>query len=342
MIKKWIRLSSLVVLTIGFLYFFLKSIEWKEALSNLTDVDIRFLILFIVLTPTHLATRGIRWNYLLKNEKKGVKFFNRFAGNAIGFTITFLFPGRLGELVKPLYLAKKENIRKGFVLGTVVVERMFDIFTMCFLLGLFLALKPLFSFSGKINKEVYSNLYLLGISGLILASLVLFLSLSLFFFKEKTLFIISLFLKVFPKNISTKILDFFEEFLEGLKFFHSLKNLFIYILWSLIVWLSIIVHLWLIFFAYNISVPLFFVFPYVFFIMVGAAIPTPGMMGGFHYFSKLGLITLFNIDANLAVGMTIVIHSITLIMNCLVGYLIMWKEGLSLIQIKKLGSDMQK
>ena len=342
MIKKWIRLCLLIILTLGFLYFFLKSVEWKEALNSLTDVDIKFLILFIVFTPLHLVSRAIRWNYLLKNEKKGVKFYNRFAGNALGFTISFLFPGRLGELVKPLYLAQKENIRKGFVLGTVVVERIFDIFTMCFLLGLFLVFKSHFPPSFRMNKEVYSNLYILGISGLIFASLVLFLLLFLFFFKEKTLYLISIFLKVFPKKFSKKILELFEEFLEGLKFFHSIKNLAMYILWSLIVWFGIIVGIWLIFFTYNISIPLLFVFPYAFFIMVGAAIPTPGMVGGFHYFSKLGLITLFNIDANLAVGMTIVFHSISVVMNCLVGYLILWKEGLSLIQIKKLGSDIQK
>lgn len=339
--RTWIRFGFVFLLTFVFLYFFFRSVEWKEVLSYLTEVDIKFFILFLVLAPAHWVTRAIRWDYLLMNEKKGVKFFNRFAGNAIGFTVVYLVPGRVGEIVRPLYLAQKENMKKGFVLGTVVVERIFDIFTMCFLLGLFFVFKPLYSSFFQTTEDSYSNLYLFGISGFVFASLVLILSLSLYFFREKTLFLISLFLRPLPKKISMKILEFLKEFIGGLKFFHTAKNLFMYILWSLVVWLGIILHFWLFFYAYNISVPLFSLFPYVFLTMVGAAIPTPGMMGGFHYFSKLGLTSLFQINANLAVGMTIVVHAAPMIVNCLVGYIIFWKEGLSLVQLKKIGKDVE-
>ncbi len=68
-----------------------------------------------------------------------------FAANTVGFTVNAIFPGRLGELVRPLYLARKENIKKGFCFGTIVVERTFDTFTMCFFLGVFLLARPLFT-----------------------------------------------------------------------------------------------------------------------------------------------------------------------------------------------------
>jgi hypothetical protein len=61
------------------------------------------------------------------------------------------------------------------------------------------------------------------------------------------------------------------------------------------------------------------------------------MVGGFHSFSKFGLTSLFNIDINLAVAMTIVVHAVQLVVTCLVGYAILWKEGISLFQLKKLG-----
>ena len=338
--RRWIQLSLFFLLTSVFLYFFFRNTEWKEVFDYLSKVDVRLLILTIFFVPVHLATRAIRWNYLLQNKKKGIKFFNRFAANAVGFTVTYLFPGRLGELVKPLYLAQKENITKGFVLGTVVVERVFDIFTICFLLGLFLVLKPFHSSFIQINEEIYSNLYYWGIGGLVFAFIILFLSLFLYFLKEKALSIIAIFIKPIPKNISNKIIALFEEFIDGLKFFHSLKNLFMYILWSFIVWVGMITHTWIFFFAYRISVPLFSLVPYIFLTMVGAAIPTPGMVGGFHYFSKLGLVSLYRIDPNLAISMTIVIHMVHMIITCLVGFLILWKEGLHLIQIKKLGKNL--
>lgn len=339
--KNVIRFGTLFLLAFVFLYFFFRSVEWKEVLGYLTNVDLKFFVLAILIFPVHFVTRAIRWKYLLKHEKKNVKFYNCFAGNAIGFTVSSIFPGRLGELARPLYLAQKEKMSKGFVLGTIVVERTFDILTMCSLLGLFLLSKPIYPSYFRAREEAYSNLQMWGIIGIALASFLLVLILSLYFFKEKTLSIISFFLKPFPQRISQKILKLFMEFIQGLKFFHSVENLLVYILFSFVVWLSIIFYYWIFFLAYNISAPYFFLFPYVFLTMVGASIPTPGMVGGFHYFSKLGLTSFFNVGVNQAVGMTIVIHAVQVVVTCLIGYAILWKERTSLFQLKKLGETAE-
>ena len=340
--KTWIRLSIIFFLTFIFLFFFFRSVEWKEVFNYLTDIDLKFFILIIILVPIHLITRAIRWDYLLRHEKRGVSFYNRFAGNAIGFTVTIIFPGRLGELIKPLYLAQKENMRKGFVVGTVVVERIFDIFTMCSLLGIFIISKPLYSSFFQVNEEAYSSIKLWGIIGVAFASFILIVALSLYFFREKTLSIITFFLKPLPQRISQRILEFIKEFIQGLKFFHSVGNLFAYILLSYVVWLGIIAYYWIFFYVYDSPIFFFFLIPYVFLVMVGASIPTPGMVGGFHYFSKLGLISLYGIDVNLAVVMTIVVHAVQVLVTCLVGYAILWKEGISLLQLKRLGSDTEQ
>jgi len=112
--------------------------------------------------------------------------------------------------------------------------------------------------------------------------------------------------------------------------------LLIYTFFSFVVWLGIIFYYWIFFYAYNISISYFLLFPYCFLVMVGASIPTPGMVGGFHVFSRIGLTSLYNIDANLAVSMTIVVHAVQVVMTCLIGYIILWKEGITLFQLKKL------
>jgi uncharacterized membrane protein YbhN (UPF0104 family) len=76
--------------------------------------------------------------------------------------------------------------------------------------------------------------------------------------------------------------------------------------------------------------------------MVGASIPTPGMAGGFHYFSMVGMTSFLGIVKSQAVGMTIVIHAIQLVVTCLIGYAILWKEGISLFQLKKLGEAAEQ
>ena len=334
-------MAIIFALTFVFLFFFFRSVDWKEVLGYLNDVDLKFFILLIVLVPFHIVTRSIRWQYLLKHEKKGVSFYNRFAANAVGFAVTFLFPGRLGELVKPIYLAQKEGMKKGFVIGTVVIERIFDIFTMCFLLGIFMISRPLYASIFHLDEEAYSNLFFWGIVGISVASFLLLVALSLYFFKEKTLKVIVFFLKPLSEKLRNQIMGLFDEFIKGLKFFHSVGNLFVYIFWSFVVWIGIIFYFWIWLFAYNIHVPFFFIFPYVFLTMVGASIPTPGMVGGFHYFSKLGLTSLYGVDSNLAVGMTIVVHAVQVTVTYLIGYGILWKEGISLFQVKQLGEESE-
>ncbi len=335
--KNWLRVGIIFALTFVFLYFFFRSVDWKEVFHYLSEVDLLLFIILVVTVPVHMITRAIRWRYLLMHEKKNVKFFNRFAANAVGFTVTLIFPGRLGELVKPVYLAQKEGMKKGFVMGTVVVERIFDIFTMCFLLGAFIVAKPLYASILDIDEETYANLYFWGIAALAFATVLLLLALSLYFFKERTLKVISFFLKPLSQKLREQVKGILDEFITGLKIFHSVGNLAVFIFWSLVIWIGIILYYWLWLFAYDIHVLFFFMFPYVFLTMVGASIPTPGMVGGFHYFSKFGLTALYGIDPNRAVSITIVVHAVQVAMTYLIGYAILWKEGISLFQAKKLG-----
>lgn len=337
--KNWWRVALILVLTLGLLYFFLQSIDLKEVLENITQVNLFFLILALLLAPLHLVTRAIRWKYLLQHEKENVSFKSRFAANAVGFTVSLTFPGRLGEVVKPLYLAQKEKMPKGFVLGTAVVERIFDIFTMCLLLGVFLLSKPLYASIFYIDEDMYSRLYFWGIAGVAIASIVLIVTLALYFFKNKTMRLIGFFLRPLPVRFSQKITELLEEFIQGMSFFQSPRTLLVYGFWSLVVWLGIIFLYWIFFLAYDTHIPFFLLIPYCFLVGVGASIPTPGMVGGFHNFSQLGLTSFYGIDPNLAGAMTIVIHALQVVVTCLIGYAILWKEGISLFQIKKIGEE---
>lgn len=339
--NNWVRFGLIALLTLVFLFFFFRSVEWAEVARYLQGVNISLFILSLVLSPLHLVTRSLRWEYLIRHEKPGVPFASFFFANTVGFTVNFIFPGRVGELVRPLFLAQREKIRKGFCMGTIVVERTFDTFTMCFFLGIFLLARPLFSTRFQAGAEGYASLRLWGIVGLALSVFLLAVILSLYFFREKTLSFIARLLKPVPEKISGKILALSEEFIHGLKFFHSLRALLMYALFSAVVWLGILFFYWIFFLAFGITLSYFLLVPYVFLTMVGASIPTPGMIGGFHYFSRLGMTSLYGLDPNLAVGVTILVHAVQLVVTSLIGYAILWKEGMSLFQLKRLGEKAE-
>jgi uncharacterized protein (TIRG00374 family) len=337
--KGLLRTAFILVLTAVLVYFFVEKIDWKEVLVSLTQVNPWLFSLLIILGPLHIFTRAIRWRYLIKPEKENPRYYNLFAGNAVGFTVTLLLPGRLGEIVKPLYLAKKENIRKGFALGTVVVERIFDILTMCFLLGVFLVASPGSSPTFRLSAETLKWLRLWGVIGLAFASSLLLVILGLHFFKDRTLRILNVFLRPLPAKWRAKVGELMDEFIQGLKFFHSFRNLAIFLGLSLVVWLAMVFYYWLFILAYRVIVPYYLVFPYVFLTMVGASIPTPGMVGGYDYFSRVGIVSLYGVEVSKAAGMTLVVHAIQFVVTCLIGYAILVKERLSLFQLRKLGEN---
>ncbi len=339
MAKNWWKVLVILVLTLGLLYLFFRSVEWDKVWESLTNVSVPFLILTVFLMPSHFITRAVRWKYLLRHEKENISFYNRFAAIAVGFAVTLTFPGRIGEVVRPLLLAQKEKISKAFTIGTVLVERIFDVLTMCLLLGAFMLASPLYASIFPIDEKMNAQLTLWGIIGVSVASGLLLVTLALYFFETQTLRILSFFLRPLPQRVSEKIISMVQEFIQGMSFFRSTRTLLAYFLWSLVVWLGIIFFYWVFFMAYDVHVPFIFMLPFTFLVGVGASIPTPGMVGGFHSFSKLGMTSFFNIEANLAVAMTMVVHAITVVVTCLIGYAILWKEGISLFQIKKIGEE---
>jgi uncharacterized protein (TIRG00374 family) len=337
--KTWIQLGLVLLLTFTFLFFFFRGVDWKDVWTYLRRVRVEWFLFALCFSPLHLATRALRWKYLIVHEKRDVRFSSLFAANAVGFTVTFMFT-RVGELVKPLYLARREGCRAGFAIGTVVVERIFDMFTMCSLLGIFLLSRPLYASVLKIQTQTEKNLVFWGIIGAVLASGLLVFSLLFYFFKDKALRVSAAVLKPLPHKVRDVILKLLHEFIDGLKIFHSLGNLLTYIGLSFVVWLGITLFYWVFFHAFGLHIPYFLLIPYIFLSMVGASIPTPGMAGGFHYFSKLGLVELYGVDPNLAFGVTLVVHAVQLTVTCLIGYVILWKDGLSLLQLKRLRETM--
>ncbi len=338
--KHAIRLALVLALTAVLLFVFIRGMDWDEAFRYLrTNVRWGMFLLVVFLTPLHMLTRALRWKILMVHEKRDVRLYNMIAANAVGFTVSYIFPGRIGELVKPLYLARQEKCRPGFAIGTVVVERIFDVFTMCALLGIFLLARPLYVSIFKIETDSLKNLTVLGLIGAAVATALLAVCLGFIFFRDKALSLTGAVLRVriVPERFRAKVLELLHEFIDGLKCLRSFRTLLAYIALSFVVWLGIIFYYWVFFLAFGLRLNYFFLFPYIFLTAVGASIPTPGMVGGYHAFSKQGLVELFGMNPNEAGGLTVVFHAVQYIVTCLVGFLFLWKDGLSLVQIKRLG-----
>jgi uncharacterized protein (TIRG00374 family) len=335
-----LKIGAGVALSLVLLYFFGRSVDWRDVPAQIVDVNIPLFLLAVLLSAFHYLTRSLRWQVLIAREKLNVRFRNLVAAHILGFTTSAVFPGRLGELVKPLYLARKESIRAGFAVGTVVVERIFDAVTLTVMVGLFLVARPLFASSWPVGAEAGQRLTFLGISGLVLAAALVALIAALFLFRDRALRLVHFLLRPLPKAraAAERLLS---EFLDGLRCFRTVRQVVNYAVLSFVVWLGVVFFYWIFFLAYHVRVPYFLVIPYVFLTAIGASIPTPGMVGGFHYFSQLGLVLLLRVDPVRAAGLTVVVHALQIAVTCVLGYAILAREGVTLLQLKKMGETEQ-
>jgi uncharacterized protein (TIRG00374 family) len=335
--SRLLKVTLALALTGILVYLFVRSADWKAVWASLRQVRWPLFAFFLLMAPVNYITRSLRWRYLLLPEKKDVRFSSMVAANIVGFTANAVLPGRVGELIKPLDLARREGIRAGFAVGTVIVERVFDVLTTCTLLGLFLLARPVLPGLGNIGEEHFRNLYLWGRLALAVALGLVALILVLYFLRDRAVRTITTLLRPFSEKLSLKAAAVSCEFIDGLAFFRSLGNLGMYLLFSLIFWLGILFFYWVLFLAYGVRAPFFLMIPYVFLTGVGAAIPTPGMVGGFHYFSRLGMTAFLGLEPSRAVALTLVAHAGQIGVTCLLGYAILAREGLSLLDLRKMG-----
>ena len=110
----------------------------KEALR--TARYMLFLPVLIILFFSHYI-RALRWKLLIEPLGHKPKVKNTFFAVMIGYLTNLAFP-RLGEVLKCTVLAKYESIPVDKLIGTIIIERIIDAFSLLVILAITIALQP--------------------------------------------------------------------------------------------------------------------------------------------------------------------------------------------------------
>ena len=104
----------------------LRQVDAKDLVLNLRSANPAWLLGACLLTVASYWLRAWRWGEILSPEAK-VPMGRLFSTTMVGFLAINTLPARLGELVRAYALARSERIKTGTVLGSVVIERIFDL-----------------------------------------------------------------------------------------------------------------------------------------------------------------------------------------------------------------------
>lgn len=131
--KLFISLFVGIALSAVALYFAFRNVPFHDLTAYLSSIQYAWVFPSTLLVLASFALRVVRWQIILATFHR-IGFWNAFHPLMIGFMVNCILPGRVGEVVRPALLQKRDRVPFSSGLATVAAERVFDI---TLLMGLF-------------------------------------------------------------------------------------------------------------------------------------------------------------------------------------------------------------
>ena len=309
----WTAVAAVLV------YFCLKDIDWSQFAKALEECRWEYVIASMLLGLLSLFLRGLRWRMLLKPIDQETSVLTCFNAYNICSVTNIVLP-RAGEIVRLAYIVKhssrdeegKRIMTADKVLGTVVIERAWDIVFVTLLATTFTLLnwKTFGSFFSELVASIGTR------QGLLWLVVALLLIIPIFIVLAKRL--------QHKGGVWAKPWGFIEGIGKGLGTFRQMENGWMFILLTMLIWLLYWIMsaciLWALkdneaFSALTITDALFLA-------IVGAMsslVPVPGGFGAYHGLVSGALKTLWNIPMSTGMVYATLNHESQIITQALAG-----------------------
>ncbi|MFQ5964528.1 MAG: lysylphosphatidylglycerol synthase transmembrane domain-containing protein [Candidatus Scalinduaceae bacterium] len=368
--KKKIVFVSGILISIICSWLFVKDIEWSGLNKAFAEANYIYVLPAILITFLSHFIRAVRWSGLIAPIKRTF-LLNLFSATMIGLMVNCILPARMGEIIKPIIIGRKENIKFTTSFATVVIERILDLLCIIVFASLILLIFPSetshkkngivtnypesskeeliakglkhssgvhsSSINGVRNEDLSTLKQLKNWSAIfafigILAITLLFL---LSIYPEKTATVVERLIFFLPHNLKDKSINLLGSFVSGLQIFDNKKQLIWIGFLSLIIWLLNASVVYVLAYSFNIRLPFVGACFVIVCLALAIALPqAPGFIGVFHVATQKSL-DIFGAGVSSAQSYAIIFWTITIIPTALVGFLFLWKEGMSLKEVAK-------
>lgn len=222
-------LQTLFFTALGFAFIWwfwtkLETGEKTQIWDSLKQTNYLWFILAIAISLLSHYVRALRWRLMSETFSCKVSRTNSFLAVMSGYLTNLAVP-RLGEVVRCTMLKQSDNIPIEKSLGTIVTERIIDmiLFALLLLTTIVIQKDLLFNYIEKNFNLNIDNLFQLFIIGVVVLAIVM----ALFFaFKRK----------IQHNKTYNKTKDLIKGFLEGIKSIFKLKNPWLFIFYSILIW----------------------------------------------------------------------------------------------------------
>lgn len=312
-------LKFLGFLAVGALLLWIafRSVDFKKLMAELKEADYSFLILSVLFGFFAFASRARRWVLLIQPLNYNPSTRNAFYSLMTGYLANIALP-RVGEITRCVALGKKEKIPVDQLIGTVVVERTIDFFSL-----LTITIVLIFTSGNQIGQFLKGSLLvpiqtrMINLVGNTWILWVLLLS----------IMVITLFLTIRYKTklrkirFFSKLFDVAQGIIHGLKTITNLKRKWEFIFHTVFIWVNYALMTWIVVFALDSTSHLTFGNSIFILVIGGIAMsaPVPSGIGAFHYFVSQGLLIVNGIPVEDGLAYALLTHESQFIFVAIVG-----------------------
>jgi uncharacterized protein (TIRG00374 family) len=325
--RRTLSIALIGALAIGLLVAWLSSLDLPATGRALAACSPPWLALVGVSSLLHLVVRSIRWRSLLGVEGRGdARLSDLVSFTFIGYLVSFVMPGRAGELVRPALLWKRAGAPAGRALGSVLLERVLDLGMLAAMACAFAVVDP---------QAVPAALRSRAEAGLALVLAAWIGVIALLRVRPQALGRIAV---AVTARLPRRMAGPAERF--SLSLLGSLEVLAAPWAWlrlpalSLLTWTPVLVASLAGLRAAHLDVPVTAPLVLVPLGALGIAVPTPAGVGGFHYALTWGLSHIFGTPSEAALAAAIATHAASVLPVVAVGLYACAREGLSLRSLR--------
>jgi glycosyltransferase 2 family protein len=262
--------------------------------------------------------RSARWHYLLRPLRQ-LTPNALFPVVVIGYMANDVLPARLGEVVRAYVLGEREGLPKSAVLATIVVERTFDgiamllfIVAVTFFVPLDARLQGIFQVAALVFVGALAAFFVVASRPRIARQLIDTVG------------------RVLPARFGPSFVALANRFLAGFGVFQSGRLLLATFALSIAAWLAEAAMYLIVARGFGLALPTTaYLLTTAFANLAGMVPSAPGYVGPFE-FGALASLSLFGLSAEQALSYVLVLHVALLVPVTLLGFVFLWRYGLSL------------
>lgn len=291
--KKILKYSVSLAVAGVLLYFSFRGVKWEDFIDGLKECRWEFIVLSMIASIIAFWLRGLRWRQILLPIDPSTTRLTAFNAVNIGYIANFVFP-RIGEFVRCGVISSRGRATYDRVLGTVVLERGWDLVVM-FLVAVALLVFRWEKFGSFFVEKMWRPIEdSLNFSmWWVVAAIVLVLAvgcLAIWKYRDRS-------------RVCSKAISILKGILDGFTSAFRMDGKLMFLLYTILIWGMY----WLMAVCTMYAIPDLGYLNAVdaLFLMIagsfGWLVPVPGGFGSFHFIVSLALSTIYGIPAGLGV-----------------------------------------